>query len=114
MPRKKTTAAVPASIDLMDELRKGLAAAPAPTPPLPERLRTQSDEVSELRGALIAMLWDIVGGETDQSCDGHCEERGDNRTNPEWGTPFPACAAVRALDWAEHFDAKAFEQRASR
>jgi hypothetical protein len=88
---------------------------PAPTPPpapvvAPPRLRTQSDEVSELRGALIAMLWNVVGGDTDESCAGDCEER---LVNGGW-SPAPACAAVRALGWAEHFDAKAFEQRASR
>jgi hypothetical protein len=99
--RRSTT--VPAGGDVFDK----------PPPPEP-RLRTYSDEVSELRGALIAMLWNVVGGDTDESCSGFCEESGGNRTHPEWGTPNAACAAVRALGWAEHFDAKAFEQRASR
>jgi len=70
------------------------------------------DENKALRGALIAMLWNVVGGDADESCAGGCEERG--RSGSEPGPPFPACAAVRALGWAEHFDARAFEQRASR
>lgn len=88
------------------------AAAKPASAPLPERLRTQSDEVQELRGALIAMLWNVVGGDTDESCGGNCEERG--RSGSQAGPPFPACAAVRALGWGEHFDARSFEMRASR
>lgn len=64
------------------------------------RLRTQSDEVQELRAALIAMLW------TDDfdTCDGTCDQ----------SATLAQCQAYRALEWGEHFCAKAFEQRASR
>lgn len=66
-------------------------------PPAPEP-RTYGDEVCDevlqLRAALIAMLWNVVGGDTDESCAGDCEEKGDHGD----GTPFPACAAVRR--WA--------------
>lgn len=96
--------------DLAAEAVAKVNAATAPVPSPAPRLRTYSDEVSELRGALIAMLWNVVGGDTDESCGGDCEARGDHGD----GTPFPACAAVRALGWSDHFDAKAFEMRASR
>lgn len=86
------------------------ASAPAPAPE--PRLRTLSDEVSELRGALIAMLWNVVGGDTDESCAGDCEEL--SGEGSPVGTPFAACAAIRALGWGDHFDARSFEMRASR
>jgi hypothetical protein len=80
---------------------------PAPEP----RLRTHSDEVSELRAALIEMLW-LAVADAVEGCPNHgyCEDQG--QTPP--GPPAAVCAAVRALGWSEHFDAKAFEQRASR
>jgi hypothetical protein len=111
--RRSTTITVSAADPAPPACATGTVVVDAVAPPPEPRLLTQSDEVQELRAALIAMLWDVVGGEEDESCDGHCED-GDQRLGAIPGTPFPACAAVRALGWSEHFDAKAFEQRASR
>jgi hypothetical protein len=103
-PQRSITSPVKESCFLHGDFQDGVCpgcVAPSERASVAEpRLRTLSDEVSELRGALIAMLW------TDEfeTCDGTCDA----------SATLAQCAAVRALGWSEHFDAKAFEQRASR
>lgn len=62
---------------------------------------TESKTTRDLRAALIRLLWNAVAD--DESCSGDCEDD---------GSPFPVCAAMRALGWGKHFSARKFQRRA--
>jgi len=60
----------------------------------------RADERSRYRAAIIGLLWNVFAADEDESCDGDCQD-----DDPK---PFPACAAMRALDWGQHYTKDAF------
>lgn len=61
------------------------------------------EQVQVMRVALIAMLWNVAVSDEDESCDGDCEDDGEH--------PYPACQAMRALGYGQHYTKAEFERQ---